>query len=1015
MCKLFLSLLLVWPLHFSLNGQSSDIYINEILADNTNDIRDEYNENHDWIELFNNSSTSINLEGYTLTDNPSDTSKWEFPGISISSGHYLLVFASGRGSENSSDSYIHTNFRLSSMGEYLALFDPNGILIDSLTFKAQKADISYGRSSVSPSLWGFFMEPTPRETNGEFSFGSYANPQFSLPGGYYQEAVSVELSANGSSIPIYYTLDGTSPDLNSTIYTSPITLNKTSAIRATTYLHPDIPIEIVTQTYFINEPINLPFISLVTDPDNLFSDQRGVYVTGTNGTSGWCSETKRNVNQDWERSVNLEYYNTAGETILNQLAGIKIFGACSRTRFPQKSFALFARNVYGKGSFEAQLFPDKGIFEFESFILRSSADDQNKTMLKDAFAQYVQIEHMDIDYQAYQPTVVFINGVYWGIHNMREKINEHYLVGNFDAELDQINLLERDGEVIFGKPWEYYDLIDMVSSNNMNDKQIYKQVQQRMDVNQYIDYQIGNIYISEEDWPVNNIKFWNTTSQKHPKWRWITYDRDHTFEINRIGTNTLALATATNGPGWPNPPRSTLLFRRMLSNDEFRNKFIQIYAYHLNMTFDESRILGFIDSFKSRIEDEIPRHIKKWGGQIDPDMNESWTPAPTFNSVYEWEQNLDEMRLFAVERQEYAIQHINSKFGLSGLVSLDIDMNNIEAGSVRIFHKKIPVSGYAGGHFRDVPITLRALSKTGYQFSHWAIVTIAGEEISEDVSLEIILTGPASVTAHFEKRMDTKSSFVLINEINYNSHDNYNSGDWVELYNNSDEIIELENWQLKDDDNQHVFTFRTGMELNPRRYIVVCESVDDFDLVYPEAYIRVGDLGFKFNNGGEVIRLYNELGILVDSVRYEDTLPWPEEADGSGPTLELIHPDLENDLAVSWVANEQTGSPGYRNHTITSLPDLENKQIERLDLYNNYPNPATTSTTISYTINKAGRVSLKFFDLMGIEVGRKVNRFQKAGTYSVRFDATNVANGVYIYCLELDHAHVKSKKMIVAH
>lgn len=996
-------------------AQNSDFYINEFLADNTKNLRGEHHDYPDWIELLNNGVSSINLEGYTLTDNPTNTSKWTFPDTSLAPGQYLLIFASGRGNENSTNFYIHTNFKLSSKGEFLGLFDPSGNLLDSLTYKAQKANISYGRSSETPSAWGYFMAPTPRKLNGEFSFDSLQEPRFSLPGGYYSGAIQVELSVEGAGIPIYITLDGTRPNENSTVYSSPITLGATTAIRASTLIHPNIPNDVVTQTYFIDEPVNLPFISIVTDPDNLFSDRRGIYVTGTNGTSGWCSETKRNVNQDWERPVNLEYYNTSGKNILNQLAGIKIYGACSRTRFPQKSFALFARNIYGKGSFEGQLFPDKEIYEFESFILRSSADDQNKTMLKDAFAQYVQIEYMDIDYQAYQPTVVFINGVYWGIHNMREKINEHYLVGNFNAELDEINLLQRNGKVIFGKPWDYHKLIDLVSSNNLNDKEIYKQVQQRMDVNQYIDYQIGNIYISEEDWPVNNIKFWNTTSQEHRKWRWITYDRDHTFEINRIGTNTLALASATNGPGWPNPPWSTLLFRRMLTHDGFKNKFIQIYAYHMNMTFNPNRILKFIDSFEARIEDEIPRHIKKWGGQIDPDMNESWTPAPTFNSLGEWKHNIDEMRFFTTQRPEYAIQHVNDQFGLSGLVTLNIDMNNREAGSLKIFHKKIPITGYTGNHFRDVPITIKAVSNRGYQFSHWTIKTTAGEEIKDKVILEITLTDPTSLTAHFEERIKSESPVVLINEINYNSPDNFNSGDWVELYNNSDEIIELENWQLKDEDDQHVFTFRTGMELNPRGYIVVCESVDDFDLHFSETDWRIGDMGFKLNNGGEVIRLFDELGNLVDSVRYKDTYPWPELADGSGPTLELIHPDLENDLAASWVANEHTGSPGHRNHTITSLPSLGDERKAHIELFNNYPNPARASTSISYSIKKPGNVYLKLINIMGTEIKAIVNSYQKAGIYYLRFNTSRLPNGVYLYLLKVDNDFTETKRMIVDH
>lgn len=1200
---LFLGFLIFLCPQYPLTAQNAALYINEILADNSTGIQDEFDEFPDWIELFNSGTASINLEGYSLSDDPNDSLKWVFPKLLLSPGQYLHVFASGKdifnppliwstvidrgdewkylvpdastpstwqstsytdtdwnsgisgfgfgdnddstlidkgsisvylrttfsienlaaieqgilhidyddafvaylnGTEVSRDNLgtpgtevafdqpatnsaheakifsggkpdiffieeiknllvegvnvlaiavhnasatstdltaipfltlgyssfdaspytnsvlqlpefsIHTNFKLSSGGEYLGLYDPAGKVIDSLTFDAQQTDISFGRSVSDPANWEYFDDPTPGAINIPISQPFIDKPKFSIQGGFYDNPQTLVIAID-PSLQVYYTIDGTIPDQNSTLYAAPISLDATSAIRAIAFENGETPSDVVTQTYFINEDINLPFISLVTNPDHLFSDESGIYVTGTNGVRGSCDPTIRNLNQDWERPVNLEMYNTTGELILNQVAGIKIFGGCSRTRYPQKSFSLFARSKYGKGSFNAQLFPDKEIYKFESFILRSSADDQTKTMFKDAFANYVQLDYMDTDYQAYRPTVVFINGVYWGIHNMREKVNEHYLAENYDVDPNEVNILQGNKSPSYGSNVGYQEMIDFAANGNLSERKSYEYMQSKMDIDQYIDYQIANIYLAEVDWPGNNIKFWNSSNHKHNKWRWITFDRDQTFLPHRIETNALALATATNATGWPNPPWSTLLFRRLLTNDDFRNKFIQLYAYHLNMTFGVARIHEYVDVFKSKIENEIPRHIEKWGGKVDPDMNESWTAGPTFNSVPVWEGYVADIKAFAEQRPKFAIQYLQSNFGLAAMVPLKIDLNNDEAGIVKIHHKEIPKEGYSGDHFINIPIVFKAISKNGYQFSHWTISTTEGEISNENVIIEISLPGATSITAHFKENINGETPSVIINEINYNSHDDSNSGDWVEIYNNSAEIIDLKNWFLTDEDDLHIFKVTDDLELNPGDFIVLCESVTDFKSVNPLVANLTGDLGFKFSNDGEVIKLYSENNILIDSVHYNDKNPWPESPDGTGATLELLHPDLDNDEPENWTASGQGGSPGRSNLTITNLTENPENSIDQFKLLDNFPNPGNNTTTISYSLGKSGKVSLKCINVMGDEVAVLVDDIQSEGFYEVDLNVRNLPNGVYLYYLLVNNMLIDSKRLLVDH
>ncbi|NQU88350.1 MAG: CotH kinase family protein [Mariniphaga sp.] len=755
----------------------------------------------------------------------------------------------------------------------------------------------------------------------------------------------------------------------------------------------------------------MPFISLVTDPGNLFSNETGIYVTGTNGRRGDCDNLIRNVNQDWERPVNIEFYEPNGELAFNQGAGIKIFGGCSRTRFPQKSFALYARSIYGKGSFQYQLFPEKEINDFEAFLLRSSADDQVGTFLRDPLTQEVVTEYMDMDYQAFRPTVVFINGEYWGIHNLREKINEHYFVDNFGVDTDDLNILTGNAWEVYGNNNSYNDMINFVRYNDMVDDDNYSYIQTQIDVEQFIEYELANIYLGEVDWPGNNIKFWNADDEKHSKWRWINYDRDQCFQYWRLDVNTLALATEPNGTGWPNPQWSTLLLRSLLENDGFKNQFIQLYAYHLSTTFQSERLIHHIDSFAAMMAPEIPRHSERWGGQKDPDSQETWQ-KPTFENFELWESNVDTMRIFSLERPPIAIQHLIDQFSLDTTDNLSINKNLAEGGLIKLYNRTIPGNNYNGNYFSGVPIKLTATPSYGYSFSHWIATTASGSETLTTQEIEITLNGDMQLTAHFEA-YNLEGPLVIINEINYNSSPDFNPGDWIELYNRHTETVDLSGWYLKDSDDSNSFFFPDGFTLEANNYIVICENTTDFDNLYTDVTNRIGNLGFKLSNGGEVIRLYAHDNILVDSVNYGDSTPWPVLADGSGPTLELKDTGLDNDMPENWAAYEFiNGTPGKTN----SIPESSDKILftDNNILYQNYPNPFSGTTIIPYSLSERGFVQITVYDMMGKQIKSLVNQNQEAGTYKTEFNTGDLSNGIFIYTMHINHSPVKTRRMVVS-
>ncbi len=716
----------------ALFAQMPEVVINELLASNQTTIQDpEFEQYADWLELYNTTGTDIDLSGYFLTDNLDDLAKWRIPESTfIQAEGYLLVWA-----DNESTG-LHTNFKIKKSGEVLALCDPDTSIVDQIYFGPQEDDISYGRNPQDYSQWTFFSPPSPGILNDSSHIVNVVfPPQFSIEGGFYSGSVTLSFS-QVNNFEVYYTLDGSPPDDSAILYTDPITLNQTTPVRAISYLSGHSPSAIVTHTYFLDIPANLPIISIVSDPDNFFDDEIGIYVTGTNGTGGYCAGVIGNVNQDWERPVNLEIFDMDGVPGINQRAGVKIFGGCSRHRFPQKSLALFARSIYGDGSFNYRLFEEKNIDSFESFVLRSGADDQLKTMFRDAAAQQMMVETMQPDYQAYQPVVVYLNGEYWGIHNIREKLNEHYFDDNFGVDPDEVNILANNGSswnTHHGSNEDYLTLMGIVNSQDLSDNTQYELVGSLMDVDQYINYMIGHMYQAESDWPGNNIKFWKANTGPYSRWRWVNFDMDGSLNAYRAGVNMIHKCTTSNGPSWPNPEWSTRLFRNLLSNPTFKHKFLNRYAWHMNTTFDSTRIITISDSLADRLRPEMPAHIDRWGGQVDPvgSAAESWIP-PTFDSMEMWESNVNEMRIFATDRQEYTVQNIINHFGLSGASQVTLELNIPGSGVLTLDGKSVG-SGYSGKYFNDIPLSVNASPIHGYQFSHWdaRIDVVEDEQIVE--------------------------------------------------------------------------------------------------------------------------------------------------------------------------------------------------------------------------------------------------------------------------------------------
>ncbi len=896
----------------------------------------------------------------------------------------------------SSTETYHLNFKLSSEGEELFLTSPDSASIDHLAFPELRTGESYGRSAENDSLFYIYLNPTPRLANtSEGYVGRSADPELDKPEGFYNGQLSVALADTSLGDVIRFSWDGRDPTIESLPFRSDArTLSKTFTLKFRSFEPGKLPSNIVTKTYFKDEEHELPVVSLSTHPDNLWSDESGIYVRGTNGVSGNC-EGEVNWNQDWEIPVTVELYEKDKSRAFVSGAGAKIFGGCSRSN-PAKSLAIYFRNEYGNSELEYKLFEEKDIDKFQAFVLRNSGNDftsQGHSMIRDGMMKTL-MEGSALDYQAFRPAVLYINGEYWGIHNIREKVNEHFIESNSEADADEIDLLEGDGWAIHGDNEAYNAFRDALGSANMSDPDQYQEIEDMIDIDNYTDYMAAEIYYANTDWPGNNIKFWRNRLT-NGKWRWIMYDTDFGFNLYdyNVVQNTIEFALDPNGPDWPNPPWSTYIFRQMVQSDVFVQKFVNRMSDLMNTRFEAEYINSVIDSLSGLIESEIPRHVATVRN------DQAWG-----SSVSTWQSDLNTMRDFADNRRSYMETFIRDRFDLSLPRSIKVDVSDSEYGDVRVNRVYPENYPWSGKYFGGVKVPVTAIPKPGYKFTGWS-----GDSDSKEH--RIMVDPGSSLVANFEAS-DGEETTVVINEIMHSSSDEFDSGDWIELYNAAGYDIDISSWVLKDSDDDHEYIFPDGTELAAGAYLVVADDLEDFNGSYNKVSSLFGELGFGLSSNGDQVRLYTDSGAIIDSVEYLGESPWPAGAVATGYSMELENPMSDNSLGENWVVSLKVGgTPGTENGVSVSKEE-ETELPSEIQLDQNYPNPFNPSTRISFRLPQQSIVKLAVYDALGREVDVLVNGVKSAGSHSFTWNSGSKASGVYFYVLETGALNI-SKKMVL--
>ena len=583
-------------------------------------------------------------------------------------------------------------------------------------------------------------------------------------GGLFKDSVYVQIKGSGE---IYYTLDGRLPTKASKKHENGFYFSKSTVLRVAQFVDGKLTSE-KTNSYIIGRNFDMAVISIAGDPNDFFGFASGIF------SKGCCADSfppykGANFWKKWEKPINIEMFEPDGEIAFNQKAGAKVFGGFSRG-MPMKSLAIHSRKKYQKKYFKHPIFPKKEIKKYKAFVLRNSGSDFNITHFRDALVTDLTIP-LGIEIQSFRPAVVFINGEYWGLYNMREKINEHFLKGNCGVDPNNIDFIHHKKDLVHGSRKHYDRMLSFMKFNDMNMQDNIDSLSKLMDIDNFINYNITQVYIDNGD-AGGNIRFWRPSTEDG-KWRWILFDTDISFgrlNWNAHKINTLQKMTTYSDERWPNPAWSTFIIRKLLENDSIKNVYINRLADHLNTVYSSKNVLLRIDSIKNLYNKEMPYHVEKWKS----------------NTISKWERNVNVLKKFASKRPAYLRKFTMQKFGIKD--TLNIQVSTSEFGHVML-NSLLIKDTFSGVYFKNIPIKIEAVPADDYVFSHWKGIQ-SNENPIQIEPLDSLQIEPV----YAFKDLSKFHQKVVINELGIQK--NSGKGFYLELYNNSKKPINLRYWKI---------------------------------------------------------------------------------------------------------------------------------------------------------------------------------------------------------------------------
>lgn len=705
----------------------ADLFINEIMPRGDTSYLDENGKDEDWIELYNGGSTPAFLGGLFLSDDPDHLTKWQIEvAEELAPGDFITVWAD----DDDEEGGLHTNFLLNSDGETLVLsqlIDGQPVIIDEVTYGEIPFSASYGRLPNGTDNLVLLGEQSPAASNDD-ALLYLTPPLFSIESGIFSSAQSLTLSHLDSDVLIYYSTDGSLPDDSFTQYTGPITLSESTVIRAVAVKTGYANSQSSNENYIIGDGLNIPVLHVTTDPDNLYDDEIGIYVVGTNGTTGQNCAPEYPVNyaQDWERPANLKLIMEDGTKAFDVNAGIRVAGACSRNN-PLKSLNIYLRaNEYGNAAINYPLFDEREHSDYRRLKLRSSGQDAVRMGFRDAINMEMLSDQVDVDFQANLPVMVFMNGEFFALMHLRENYRPEYFEAIYDVDKDDIDIIKSPGlphaDIKNGNDLAYGEFLDFVQSTDLSSETNYQNFTDQVDVNEFINYWIAMPYMGNYDWPGNNLGVWRERKDSG-KWRYLMQDTDGSTGSGLSGFsdydyNTFEIIMVDNSNTWPNHSLSTLALRKALENENFFAEYVQRTCSFIHLIYNQERVTNAADSRMNLFEPHAQTHIDRWI-DIDPTFN------PYGGNLFSWTAWIDNYKTFYEMRPEYYRTFLNDALDMNGTFTLNVNFDENSGGTVNIHDNEMNLPfNYEGTYFKNIPIRFEAVANPGYEFSHWLETSI---------------------------------------------------------------------------------------------------------------------------------------------------------------------------------------------------------------------------------------------------------------------------------------------------
>ncbi|RZJ67840.1 MAG: T9SS type A sorting domain-containing protein [Flavobacterium sp.] len=712
------------------------LLINEYSASNRN-FNDGFNRNEDWIELYNSSPTTyFNLAGYYVSNNINNPTKWQIQDGVIPPNSRVLIFCSSR--DISSGTVLHASFDLTQTDpDEIVIADPSGNVIQSLEMFTTQTNHSYGRTTDGASTWSVFSPPTPGQTNTN-GFSNYATkPTISVAPGKYLGPITVALSSSGTNEQVRYTTNGSTPTATSTLYSAPISITENTVLRARAFSTTAgiLPGFIETNSYFINDNSSLPVVSLSGDADLL---------------------QLLNGNQI-EPIGYLEYFESDGTFVDENMGDFDKHGNDSWA-YNQRGIDFISRDDHGyKRRLEHQFFNTSDRINYRRLILKAAGSDNyphqsGGAHLRDVFVQKVsELSGMELDERRSIFVSLFVNGQYWGVYDLREKVDDNqytdYYYGQdykFRDSDEYIQYIKTWGATLpeFGNQpaidaWD--DLTEFVQNNDMALEANYNYVDGQLNIDSLIDYFVLNSYMVNKDWLNWNTSWWRglDPSGGALKWRYALWDCDGVLGhyINYTGIPDIsANAAPCNVEELEVGVGHTQTIGKLIEeNPIVRQRYITRYADLLNTHLSCEQVTAVFDSIVAVIAPEMPRQIQRWGG-----------------SMATWQANVLAARNFLLTRCSQTINTgLVECYDVTGPFATTFQVEPANTGRIKMnseWFVNYPASAQV---FGNIETLLKAEAYTGYEFSHWVVdgAVITPDAENPDIVLQI--SQATSVTAYF--------------------------------------------------------------------------------------------------------------------------------------------------------------------------------------------------------------------------------------------------------------------------